>query len=254
MRRIVLTLSYDGTDFQGWQIQKKGRSVQGEIQKALVKLHQGDEIKLTGSGRTDSGVHATGQVAHFDTGLASIPSERFRDALNSLLSHDIRVLDSQLAPYPDFHTRFDAHRRMYKYYISNKEVCAAHVYNYTWLTRKTLDLAILNEMAEVITGIHDFTTFTSAQDQSKSRVREIFSAGFSREGEMIVFHIAGNAFLWKMVRSLTGTFLHYCDNGYKADKIKEILEARDRSLAGPTAPARGLFLTKVNYGSQNPFR
>ncbi len=251
-QRIALLISYDGTDFCGWQIQK-GRpevSVQGALEKALSEIC-GEKIGVTGSGRTDSGVHATGQVAHGDV-KSTIPAPKYREALNSLLPGSIRILKARAVP-DSFHARFDAVRRDYAYYISSGAVPPAHRRNYCHYVRRRYDLSELNRIVSILPGIWDFTTFSAAGDQSKSRVREIFSASFHREGDQLAFRIGGNAFLWRMVRSLTGTVLHIAEQGGGPEELARRLEARDRNEAGPTAPSRGLFLEKVSYGPEYGF-
>jgi len=248
-RNIRLDLSYDGTDFQGWQIQKVGRSVQGEMEKALSALHAGRKVNLTGSGRTDSGVHATAQVANFYSENSSIPAEKFRDALNAHLPRDIRILESREVPLK-FHSRFDARVRVYKYYILNAPAGAAHYRNFCYLTRERLSMPLLNDLARPLTGTHDFTSFSAARDQNESKVRLIYSARFLREGPFIVFRIAGNAFLWKMVRTMVGTLLDQASKGGTPGDMVDILHGKDRKLAGPSAPSRGLFLHKVLYESE----
>jgi tRNA pseudouridine38-40 synthase len=248
MRNIRIDLSYDGTDFQGWQIQNSGRTVQGEIEKALKKLH-GRDVAVTGSGRTDSGVHASGQVANFFSDIQSIPEEKFREAVNSHLPRDIRVMKSRLVP-ESFHSRYDARVRVYKYYLLHSDAGQAHLRNYCYLTRGKFDIQQLNRLASPIVGVHDFTTFAAARDENESKIRDIYSASFYPEGNFIVFKVSGNAFLWKMIRSLTGTIINLATLGETEEKMKEILESKDRSMAGPTAPARGLFLDKVLYESE----
>ena len=247
-RNIRLDISYDGTHFQGWQIQKNGRSVQGELERALAELH-GHPVGLTGSGRTDSGVHATGQVGNFYSDHPGIAPEKFREALNSHLPRDIRILESREVS-PAFHSRYDARCRVYKYYILNAPAGPAHCRDFCYLTRPALEVKRLNALAGPVTGQHDFTSFATARDQSKSKIRRIYSARFLREGPFIVFRIAGNAFLWRMVRTLAGTLIDLCVNGADPGAVREILNGRDRSLAGPAAPARGLFLHKVLYESE----
>lgn len=247
-RNIRLDISYDGTDFQGWQIQSRGRTVQGEIESALKKLHRHD-VPLIGSGRTDAGVHATGQVANFHSNLNSIPAERFREAINSHLPRDIRIMKSTVVN-DNFHARFDARIRVYKYYILSGEAGFAHLRNYCYLTRNHVHPEQLNRLAAPLVGVHDFTTFAASRDANDSKIREIYSAAFYPEGIFTVFTIAGNAFLWKMVRSLTGTILQLAEAGAGREEMAALLALKDRSAAGPTAPARGLFLHKVLYESE----
>ncbi|MDC7232270.1 MAG: tRNA pseudouridine(38-40) synthase TruA [Spirochaetales bacterium] len=248
-RRIRLDLSYDGSSFEGWQIQKEGRTVQGEIQKVLNSFHPGQDINLVGSGRTDSGVHASCQTAHFDSVDCSIPSDRFRQALNSKLPRDIRIQRS-FETDPDFHARYDAVMRVYRYYLVKPEYQKAHMTRYSAACVLDLDVPRLNNMAMALTGTHDFTSFAAARDPNENKVRTIHSARFFTEGPYTVFRVAGNAFLWRMVRTMVGTLLQQYENGGSRQDIKTILEKKDRTLAGPSARPWGLFLDKVIYGSE----
>jgi len=244
-RNIRLLISYDGTDFAGWQRQRGDRTVQGVLEEALANLH-GTPTSLVGAGRTDSGVHATGQVGNFYSLNESIRDKKFREAINVRLPRDVRVLSSGLVP-EGFHSKRDAKSRQYTYWIASSLLGAAHMSRYAWFLRKLPPIAALNDMTRVICGSHDFTAFTARGDTSKSRIRSIRHAVFLSRGPMLVFRIDGNAFLWKMVRSLLGTMvdLALCGGGWR--EMEEILNSRDRSEAGPTAPARGLFLTRVDY-------
>jgi len=249
--KIALLISYDGSDFAGWQRQNGDRTVQEEIEKALQQL-TGQNIPIAGSGRTDSGVHASGQVAHFELQESNIPAEKFHLALNSRLPRDIRILKSRQVD-EDFHSRFSARRREYGYYLYNQGIMPAHMRKYCYAVRHPLNLKTLNRLAEPLTGIHDFSTFTAAGDQSKSRIREIFQARFIQQGSCIIFRIAGNAFLWRMVRSLTGTLVDLAKQGADASEMEKRLLAKDREAAGPTAPPWGLFLENIDYGSAYRF-
>lgn len=252
MRNIRLTIAYDGTDFVGWQIQKNGRSVQGCLQDALASIH-GHPVDLNGAGRTDSGVHADGQVANFHTDIDSIPAGRFTNALNGILPRDVRVVRSEEV-CDEFHARYDAVRRTYRYYLIHASVISPSLARYTCRVTIAPDIARLNRMASVLVGEHDFTTFSGPiesnwiYDSPPSRVRTIHSAAFYPEGARIVFEISANGFLWRMVRSIVGTLLEMSGRGDDRDAFEAILDARDRSLAGTTAPAWGLFLHRVEYG------
>jgi tRNA pseudouridine38-40 synthase len=238
-------VSYDGTDFAGWQRQKADRSVQGVLEEALEDL-LGCAAGVTGAGRTDSGVHAVGQVCHFHTGNLRIPAAKFRDALNTRLPRDLRVLSS-CETGEDFHSRYDASSRDYEYRITAGSAAPAHLVRYSWLIKRLPSLALLNDMALEICGTHDFSAFAAAGDSSRSRIRRIDHAVFLSDGPMTLFRIRGNAFLWRMVRSLLGTMIDLGLRGGDAAVMRSILESRDRDAAGPTAPARGLFLIRVNY-------
>lgn len=244
LRNIRLTVSYDGTDFSGWQRQKRDRSVQEELEVALAKMH-GHEIATYGAGRTDSGVHAHGQVANFYTDIASIPAERFVPALNGLLPRDVRILESREAHF-DFHSRFDARARRYRYFTLVGQADPWRLRYAHQLFRRP-DIAVLNDMASRLLGETDFTSLSSAQDASLSRFRCVHEASFRWEGDALVFEIAANAFLWRMVRSIVGTILYFEAEGRDGGDMAALLAARDRRLAGPTAPARGLFLWSVDY-------
>lgn len=249
-RNIRLRISYDGTDFLGWQRQNgkgtgNGRTVQDEIEKALSRMH-GREIGLTGSGRTDSGVHAAGQVANFYTDIARIPAERFVPALNSMLPKDVRVLDAREAP-ASFHARFDARARTYRYFIYCGSHPLAHEMPYIWHLGRWPDVQRLNRMASYLSGEIDCSTFTASGDQSLTRSRYLYGAHFFHEGERLVFEISANAFLWKMVRSITGTLIDLDYRHADPAEFGRALLSRDRKNAGPTAPGQGLFLWDVRY-------
>jgi tRNA pseudouridine38-40 synthase len=259
---IRLLLAYDGTDFHGWQRNGPGRrggseeggcgspgtgsrSVQGAIEDALAGIHK-TRVVLTGSGRTDAGVHAAGQVANFYTSIRSMAAERFVPALNGLLPRDIRVLEARKASH-DFHSRFDAKFRTYRYHFIcgrpglPQELRFAHQ---LW-RRPRLDL--LNGYARQLLGEQDCSVFATPRDPSKSRNRYIRGAVFFVQGDTLVFEITANAFLWKMVRSAAGTLLYYEEKGLAPEDFRGIIRSGDRNLAGPTLPPRGLFLWKIDY-------
>ncbi|MBE6350340.1 MAG: tRNA pseudouridine(38-40) synthase TruA [Spirochaetaceae bacterium] len=249
VRNILLILSYDGTNFCGWQRQpqseeKKLRTVQEELERALAILHK-TEIIAHGSGRTDSGVHGIGQAVTFLSPIDSIPLEKYPLALNSLLPRDIRIL-SATEKSIDFHARFSATARTYRYYIATNPPFA-HEMNYLWYIGRKVDISRLNRMASLFCGEIDCTTFSAAQDQSPSKSRYLYKAVFYPEGEKLVFEISANAFLWKMVRSIVGSLLYYEKLGYDKEEFRKIIESKNRKLAGPTAPPQGLFLWNVSF-------
>jgi tRNA pseudouridine38-40 synthase len=248
LRNIRLTLSYDGSDFGGWQSQKNARSVQEELETALSKMH-GHPVRTLAAGRTDAGVHAMGQVANFYTDIRSIPAANFVPALNKLLPLDVRVLESREADY-DFHARFDARLRRYRYFtlVGGASGAADPVrLRYAHLVFHRPDLAVLNAMASTMLGETDFTALCSARDESASRFRFVHEASFRWENGLLVFEIAANAFLLRMVRSIVGSLLSFEAAGREPGDFRALLESRDRKAAGPTAPARGLFLWNVEY-------
>ncbi len=244
-KNIRLLISYDGTGFSGWQRQSRDRSVQEEIESALEKIHK-KPMGITGSGRTDAGVHAAGQVANFYSNIKNMSPERFVPALNAYLPRDIRILEAEEAS-PDFHARFDAKMRTYRYFIICGRRGLAHELRYALQLWHQPDVDVLNRYTRLVRGEMDCSTFASPRDQSESRQRFIYHAYFFYQGEYLVFEISANAFLWKMVRSIVGSFLFYEEKKIPSGKVKTMIEAGDRSLAGPTAPPQGLFLWNVDY-------
>lgn len=248
IRNIALTISYDGSYYNGWQKQKNSSTyvtVQEEIEKALLKMHQ-YSIPLIGSGRTDSGVHARAQVANFYTHIQSIPAERFVPALNSILPKTIRIIKSQEVSQ-DFHARFSARSRTYRYFMYCGAQPLAHEHSYIWHINFWPDVQRLNAMAIFLHGELDFSTFSAAGDQSISKCRYVNQASFFYTDDRLVFEITANAFLWKMIRSLVGTLIQLEKKQVDPKIFKEILDSKNRSLAGTTAPAHGLFLWNINY-------
>lgn len=256
MRNILLTVSYDGTDFCGWQrqdsagIKNTQRTVQGELEKALEKLHKAPVV-LYGSGRTDSGVHAMAQAANFLSPVDSIPVERYPLALNSLLPHDVRVMEASVVP-EEFNARFSATSRIYRYFIAPLSVLASQT-RYAWNVNYQPNLERLNALCACLHGELDCASFASAGDESLSTFRFISGARFFTQPvfpdgrEMVVFEIEANAFLWKMVRTITGTLIQLDRTDAPLDSMRKILEAKDRRKAGATAPAHGLFLYRIRF-------
>ncbi|UCF97146.1 MAG: tRNA pseudouridine(38-40) synthase TruA [Spirochaetaceae bacterium] len=245
VRNIRVTLAYDGTEFSGWQVQKNARTVQGEIEEALRRMHD-HPVRIQGAGRTDSGVHASGQVGNFYTDLDSITPSRWHVALNSYLPPDVRALDSREVAFA-FNAKNNARRRVYRYFLYTGSVGPPHLRLYCWKIRRRPELRRLNALAAVFLGEHDFTTFAAAGDLSKSKVRRVDTACFFPEGPFLCFKVAASSFVWKMVRSILGTILEYERNALSPADLAGALAARDRSRAGMSAPARGLFLERVVY-------
>ncbi|MCL2209496.1 MAG: tRNA pseudouridine(38-40) synthase TruA [Treponema sp.] len=243
-RNIKLVIAYDGTDFCGWQRQDKDRTVQGEIELALEKMH-GEPVSLAGCGRTDSGVHAVGQIANFFTDIDSIPSDRFSPALNTLLPHDVRILHS-CGVDDNFHARFSAVSRTYRYFFICRSLLP-HQRLYNVCLRRFPDIALLNAYGRLLLGETDCSIFAGAGDTSNSKNRYIYSSVFFTEGEKLIFEIRANAFLRNMVRSVAGTFLHYEENSASPEQLRKIIASGERSQAGPTLPPQGLFLWNVEY-------
>jgi len=251
-RNIKLTIAYDGTDFCGWQRQESGRlqsnlpcrTVQGVIEDALEKMH-GHPVNLTGSGRTDSGVHAVGQAANFYTDIESIPADRFAPALNSSLPHDVRVLES-CETDREFHARFSAKARIYRYQFILRPILP-HESRYNLHLHRFPRLELLNAYGRLLLGETDCSIFAGAGDTSNSKNRYVYRAYFYAERDSLIFEICANAFLRNMVRSVAGTFLHYEERTTPPEKLREIIATGERSLAGPTLPPQGLFLWQVEY-------
>ena len=244
-RNIRLLIAYDGTDFCGWQRQSgQTRTVQGVIEQALEKIHK-KPVNLTGCGRTDSGVHAAGQVGNFYTNIKSIPADRFVPALNTLLPQDVRILDAS-EEKNEFHARFSAAARTYRYQFICGQLLPHERRCNLKLTRFPR-MEVLNAYGRLLLGETDCSVFAASGDTSKSKHRYIYRACFFVEGNRLIFEICANAFLRKMVRSIAGTFLHYEQAAAPPEKLREIIASKDRSLAGPTLPPQGLFLWKVEY-------
>ena len=248
VRNIRLTIAYDGTEFSGWQVQNNARTVQGDIEEALRRMH-GHPVRIQGAGRTDSGVHASGQVGNFFSDLDSIEASRWHIALNSYLPPDVRALASREAA-EEFNAKNSARKRVYRYFLYTASVGLPHLRLYCWKIRWRPDLRVLNALASVFLGEHDFTTFAAAGDASRSKVRRVDTACFFPEGPFICFKVAASSFVWKMVRSMLGTILEYGQKALPPAALADALKARDRSQAGMSAPARGLFLERVIYDGE----
>jgi tRNA pseudouridine38-40 synthase len=259
-RNIRLLIAYDGTDFSGWQRQDGGRTtgqpcvagqpagqrtVQGVLEDALEKIN-GARLPLTGSGRTDAGVHAAGQVANFRSPLKTIPAERFVPALNSLLPRDLRILEAR-ETRPDFHARFDAKARTYRYYLICGRAALPQELRYALQIRRRPRIERLNEYGRLLLGERDCSLFASPRDSSKSRFRHISRCLFFVRQDTLIFEITANAFLWKMVRSVLGTLLFFEERDLPPGALCDALDRGEHRLAGPTLPGQGLFLWKIEY-------
>ena len=241
---VMLTLAYDGTDFAGWQVQQGQRTVQGTLEAGLARM-LGRAVRVRAAGRTDSGVHAVGQVANFSAAM-SFPAERWAVAVNSYLPPDVRVLAARPVA-GDFDARRSALARAYHYQLLCGPVGLPHLRRYCYHVRRHLDLRYLNRAAAYLVGEHDFTVFAAAGDPSRSRVRRVLSAAFFPRAPYVVFRIVATSFLWKMVRSIVGTLLELAEIGTPAADVGRLLARRTRAEVGQTAPARGLFLERVWY-------
>lgn len=242
--RIKLCLSYDGTDFCGWQRQKNGVSVQQTVEDAVYNL-TGEKVAVTASGRTDAGVHAKGQVAHFDTN-ANIPPEKIYKALNTFLPNGVKALSSEKAS-DDFDARKNAKRKTYEYsiYLSDtelplKERYGARVYG-------DIDIEKMRSAAKLVEGEHDFKAFSATGGSVKTTVRTIFGITVEKSGEDIKIRVTGNGFLYNMVRIIAGALIKAGKSEIKESDILKALETGNRDLLGETLPAKGLCLLKVEY-------
>lgn len=257
-----ITLAYDGTDFRGWQVQPDLPTVQGLLADAIERI-TGERVLPQGSGRTDAGVHALAQVASFPL-AAPIPPENLRRALNRTLPAAIRILEAESVA-PDFHARHSAQSKWYEYRIYRGELCPPWIARYVYALNWPLEIDALHESAEVFVGEHDFSSFAATDpdvaqramqdaagqgeddDGREGNVREIYASSWSAEGELLIYRVHGNGFLHHMVRNLVGTMLDVGRGQICVGDLPGILAVRERSAAGPTAPARGLFLLRVNY-------
>jgi len=266
VRNLKLILSYDGTEFAGWQVQPGRTTVQGALASAIGRL-SGENVLPQGSGRTDAGVHALAQVASFATASA-IPTENWMKALNDILPASIRVLELTEAA-PDFHARKSARAKTYRYRIYRGAICPPFLARYVWHYPYPLEESAMVAAARVVVGEYDFTSFAAVDPARVERmtdsenpghngektvtnvrttnIRTIFSSSWTREAEELIYTVRGSGFLHHMVRNLVGTFLLMGKGTVSLDDLRRILDARERTAAGPTAPASGLYLVEVEY-------
>lgn len=252
VRNFKLILAYDGSEFSGWQVQPDAVTVQGTLASAIGRL-TGEKVLPQGSGRTDAGVHALAQVASFTT-ASVIPAENLVKALNDILPASIRVLKASEVPL-EFHARKSARAKTYRYRVFRGPICPPFLARYVWHYPYLLDEEAVREAAEIVQGEHDFTSFAAVdpergaeeRGQEPSNVRHIFASGWERLSDELVYTVRGSGFLHHMVRNLVGTFVLVGKGTLKPDDIRRILKARDRSAAGATAPAHGLYLIGVEY-------
>ena len=244
MKRVMLTVAYDGTNYCGWQIQPNGITIESELNRHLCEL-TGEEIHVIGASRTDAGVHAKGNVAVFDTSVR-MPGEKFSYALNTRLPEDIRIQDSREVPV-DFHPRFTDTVKTYEYKICNRRFPDPCSRLYSLFYYWDLDEKKMQQAADHLVGTHDFTSFCTAKPEVTDRVRTIHGLDVLREGDMITVRVRGNGFLYNMVRIIVGTLLRVGSGMIDPEEIPQILEAKDRSRAGETARPQGLTLVKIEY-------
>lgn len=244
MKRIKLIIAYDGTNYCGWQIQPNGITIEEVLNKAISKL-TGEAITVIGASRTDSGVHALGNVAVFDTS-SNIPPEKFSYALNQRLPEDIRIQASKEVQL-DFHPRYCDTVKTYEYKILNCQFPKPTERLYSYFVYYRLDVDKMQEGANYLLGEHDFKSFCSSNTQVVNTVRTLYKLDVTKEGEFIKIVITGNGFLYNMVRIIVGTLLRVGMGIYPPEQVKDILEARDRAKSGHKAPANGLTLVNIEY-------
>lgn len=242
LRNIRLKLEYDGTAFSGWQYQPNRRTVQGVVEEKLEELLK-ERVTLVGAGRTDAGVHALGQVANFKTSRG-LPLDAFSQGLNRLLPSDVAVLEAREMEL-DFHARFDAKKRYYRYQLITQRSPIRE--RFAWYVKYRLDVGILRKLAGKIIGRHDFTSFSSSQAEVQNFLVNVSRAGWKQKGDALTFEIEADRFLHNMVRILVGTMVDMARGRLDPQIFTEILSARDRRRAGRTAPPWGLFLVRVSY-------
>ena len=243
-RRIRLIVAYDGTNYVGWQLQENGVSVQQKLNEALFAV-TGEQIRVHGSGRTDSGVHARAQVAHFDT-EARMPADKFAIAMNMRLPRDIRVLYSEEAP-EEFHARFSAKNKTYRYTLQLGPHADVFCRDTALHVHTPLNLEQMQAAAQDALGEHDFFAFMSAGSKLEHTVRTIFRSEWSQSGQFLYYDVSANGFLYNMVRILVGTMLEIGSGKLPQDSIAKAINSKNRADAGPTAPPQGLALMRVQY-------
>lgn len=248
VRRYKCVVNYDGTQFSGSQVQPNARTVQGEIERVLMKVHKNKHIRIHASGRTDAGVHAKGQVFHFDTHL-ELAEEQWKRALNALLPQDIYIHQVKHVA-DDFHSRFDAIEKEYRYFILNSKEQNVFKRHFTYYHPQALDFALMEQACQFFKGTHDFTSFCSHRSNIKgSKVRTLYDVRCVKKDDEIHIIFRGNGFLYNMVRIIVGTLLDVGLKKTSLSDINKIIQQKDRTKAGKTAPPEGLFLWEVIYES-----
>lgn len=245
MNRLKCIISYDGTSFSGFQVQPNGRTVQGEIEKALEKIHKGYTGRIQASGRTDTGVHAVGQVIHFDS-ILDVPTSGWIQALNTSLPDDI-VVTLVEAVDASFHARYNSVKKEYRYFLSNKKFENVFRRNYCYHYPYPIDLKKIIEGTKYLIGTHDFTSFCSTKSDKENKIRTIYEIDVFEDAGEIVFRFVGDGFLYNMVRIMIGTLLKVGQGKWSPCEIENILQQKNRKASGKTAPGHGLHLWNVWY-------
>lgn len=244
MKRVKLVVAYDGTNYHGWQVQDNGITIEEVLNRTISELVQ-EDIKVIGASRTDAGVHACGNVAVFDT-ESRIPGDKFSFALNQRLPEDIRIQESCEVD-ADFHPRYADTVKTYEYNILNRRFELPSKRLYAAFCYYPMDIERMNQAAAYLVGEHDFKSFCSAGAQVQTTIRTIYAVNVTKDDDMVHIRITGNGFLYNMVRIIAGTLMQVGTGLMEPEQVKEILEARDRSKAGPTAVAKGLTLVEIRY-------
>ncbi len=244
MRRILLRVAYDGTRYHGWQIQNNEVTIEGCLNQALTEL-VGTPVQVAGASRTDAGVHAYDNVAVFDTD-SRIPAEKFALALNARLPEDI-VVQASKEVAGDFHPRYAKSRKTYEYRILNRRCPLPGECRFAHFVYGKLDLDAMKQAAGYIVGEHDFACFMAAGSQVQTSVRTVYTLDVEKEGDMLYMRITGNGFLYNMVRIIAGTLLEVGMMRRSPESVKAAIESKDRQMAGPTAPAKGLHLLQLEF-------
>jgi len=242
VRNIRLVIEYDGTNYHGWQRQENARSIQEVVEDAIFELTQ-ERVSLIAAGRTDTGVHARGQVVNFRLKKA-LPLPNIYMGINAYLPRDIVVKKAEEVPVT-FHARFDAKLRVYQYYLMFERTAIYR--NYCWQFFQKLDISLLQPMADMLIGEHDFGAFSRLEVQSDHKMCRVEESRWMEEGDFLVYRIAANRFLHGMVRTIVGTMIDVARGRFTMQQFREIFRSGDRTRAGGTAPARGLFLEEVRY-------
>ncbi|MDE7272824.1 MAG: tRNA pseudouridine(38-40) synthase TruA [Lachnospiraceae bacterium] len=248
MKRVMLIVAYDGTNYHGWQLQPNVTTIESVLNETLSGLLK-ENVKVIGASRTDTGVHALGNIAVFDT-QSRMPAEKFSYALNQRLPDDIRIQSSREVPQ-DFHPRRQDSRKTYEYKIWNSAFPMPVYRLYSHFTYVPLDIALMQKAAEYLKGEHDFKSFCSVNTAAESTVRTIYDISADRIGSLITLRVTGSGFLYNMVRIIAGTLMEVGRGNLAPERMEEILKACDRTKAGPTAPACGLTLVKYDFEEKN---
>ncbi len=245
MPRYKITIEYDGSNISGWQRQDNASSVQQFIEEAIAKFSQ-EQVMVHGAGRTDAGVHALGQVAHFDL-ILDYPIHVVQRAINHFLRPNKIILTDCQCVDSEFHARFSAKKRNYQYVIINRKSPSVLAENRAWHVREDLNIDQLQQAAKLLVGLHDFTSFRASLCQASSPIKTLDEIKVYREGEKVIFTLRARSFLHHMVRNIVGSLVLVGNGKWQVEDISKVLLAKDRRSAGPTAPAHGLYFTKIEY-------